>query len=76
MGRIKKPTQADKILAYMQENKNGITALQALDRCSCFDLAGRIRDLRERGIEINSEYVMVRNKAGEKCRVKRYWLAS
>jgi len=76
MGRIKKPTQAERIYKYMQAHKNGITSLQALDYCSCIDLAGRIRDLRERGIEINSEYVMVRNRNGEKCRVKRYWLAS
>lgn len=73
--RIKKPTQAEKIHKFMQTHKRGITSLQALDYCSCIDLAGRIRDLRESGVEINSEYIIVKNRAGEKCRVKRYWLA-
>ena len=75
MGRIRKPSQAEKIYKYMSTHKNGITALKALDYCSCIDLAGRIRDLREQGYEINSEYINVKNRKGEKCRVKRYWLA-
>ena len=71
--REKRPKQTDKILAYMQRHKDGITALVALRECGSFDLAGRIRDLREMGYEINSEYVQVKTAEG-KTRVKRYWL--
>ena len=74
MGRIKKPTQAEKIMKYMQSHKS-ITALQALKHCGCFDLAGRIRDLKEQGVKINSEYIKVENAVGETVRIKQYWLA-
>lgn len=75
MGRIKKPTQCDKIYKYMKTHKRGITALTALRHCGCFDLAGRIRDLKERGVKINSEYVKVVTATGEKVRIKQYKLA-
>ena len=74
MGRIKKPSQADKIYEYMTAHTSGITALQALKHCGCLDLAGRIRDLKERGINISSEYIKVSTSTGE-ARVKRYWIA-
>ena len=74
MGRIKKPSQADKVLKYMATHKKGITALQALKYCGCLDLAGRIRDLKERGIEITSVYVNVITSTGDTTRVKQYTL--
>ena len=74
MGRIKKPTQADRIYEYMRANKAGITGLQAIKHCGCLDLQGRIRDLKERGIEINDEYIKVVTACGDQVRVKRYRL--
>ena len=74
MGRIKKVTQAERILRYMRSHKRGITALQALDACGCFDLAGRIRDLKEDGYFIIGEYIEVKNRFGEKVRIKQYKL--
>jgi len=75
MGRIKKPTQADRIYEYMKNHKRGITTLQAVRYCGCLDLQGRIRDLKERGIKISDEYIHVVTACGEQVRVKQYRLA-
>lgn len=75
MGRIKKPTQADRIYNYMKNHKRGITTLQAINNCGCLDLQGRIRDLKERGVNIGDEYIHVITASGDKVRVKRYWIA-
>lgn len=75
MGRIKKPTQADRIYDYRKAHKSGITALQAIRHCGCIYLAGRIRDLKERGVNISSEYIRVVTATGEQVRVKQYRLA-
>ena len=75
MGRIKKPTQADRIYDYMRTHKRGITTLQAIRYCGCLDLQGRIRDLKERGVKITDEYIHVVTACGEQVRVKRYTLA-
>ena len=74
MGRIKKVTQAERVLKLMQNRRRGITALQAREFCGCFDLAGRIRDLKEDGYPIISDWVYVTNRFGEKVRIKQYRL--
>lgn len=74
MGRIKKPTQAQRVYKFMQTHKNGITTLQAINYCGCLDLQGRIRDLKEQGIRIKDEYIHVINAVGDPVRVKRYTL--
>lgn len=74
MGKIKKMTQAERVLRYMQRHKRGITALQAIKHCGCLDLAGRIRDLKESGYIINGEYIYIINAYGEKVRLKQYTL--
>ena len=74
MGRIKKVTQAQRVLHFMETHKRGITALQALNACGCFDLQGRIRDLKEDGYLIHSDWVKVENRFGEKVRIKQYTL--
>ena len=74
MGRIKKVTQAERVLNLMQKRKRGVNALQALKHCGCFDLAGRIRDLKEDGYPIIGDWVYVTNQFGEKVRIKQYRL--
>lgn len=69
----KRPIQADRILAYMKEH-GGITSLDASRDLGCIRLGARIFELKERGHDIKSEYIEVKNRYGEKCRVKRYWL--
>ena len=48
--------------------------LVAAFACGCFDLAGRIRDLKEDGYFILGEFVEVENRFGEKVRIKQYRL--
>ena len=48
-----KPSQTDQILKHL-EGGGSITAIEALNRFTCFRLAARIADLRRRGISINS----------------------
>ena len=48
-----KPSQTDQILKHL-EGGESITAIEALNRFTCFRLAARIADLRRRGISINS----------------------
>ena len=74
MGRIKKPTQAERIYKFMRTHKRGITTLQAINYCGCLDLQGRIRDLKEKGVKIGDEYIHVITACGDQVRVKRYWL--
>jgi len=70
----KRPTQRQRILKFMQTHKRGITALQAINSCGCLDLAGCIRDLKEDGYAIESEFISVRNRFNEKTHVKQYRL--
>ena len=69
----KRPTQAKRILEYMQKHGE-ITALEAMRDLGCTRLSARIFELRESGFNIKSEFVDVVNRYGEKCRVKKYRL--
>ncbi len=69
----KKPIQADRVLQYMKEHK-GITSLDAARDIGCMRLGARIFEIKERGIEVKSEFINVENRFGEICRVKRYWI--
>lgn len=64
-------SQNAQILAWL-ENGNKITALDALKHFSCFRLASRIHDLRERGCDITKEMIILPNGK----RVAQYSLLS
>lgn len=66
-----KPTQNEKILAYI-ERFGSITQLEALRDLGVMRLASRISDLRKQGYNIVSEIITVKNRFEEKCHVKRY----
>lgn len=67
------PTQAMRVLDYMRKH-GSITQIEALTELGVMRLASRISDLRKDGAEIKSEMVKVRNRYGETCRVKRYFI--
>ena len=67
------PTQCQRILDYMHDH-GSITQLEALKDLGVFRLASRISELRDKGCDIESEMIVVVNRYGEKCRVKRYYL--
>lgn len=57
------------------ERFGGITQYDALFDLGVMRLASRISGLRKQGYPIESEWVTVQNRFGEKCSVKRYYLA-
>lgn len=69
----KRPTQKKRIYDYMKQNRY-ITAYDAQREFGCMRLSARIAELKESGIAVGSDFVTVRNRYGEECRVKRYWL--
>lgn len=68
-----KPTQSERVLAYM-EMHGGITQLEALNDLGVMRLASRISNLRKAGYPIESQMVRVKNRYGEVCCVKRYYM--
>lgn len=66
-----KPTQNDRIMAYMIEF-GSITQIEALKDLGVMRLASRISDLRRKGYNIISKTETVNNRYGEKCYIKRY----
>ena len=71
---MKKKSQCDIILKYMETHKTGITGKQAYKYAHSMNLAQRIYDLRQRGHKIVDNYVVVKNEFGETYRVKQYRL--
>ena len=72
MGKVDHiPTQNQRILGYL-DRYGSITQLDALNDIGVMRLASRVSDLRRRGYPIVSEMVEVKNRYGEKCRIKRY----
>ena len=67
----KKPTQAQRILDYMEEN-GGITQYEAMLELGVMRLASRISELRKNGNVIACEWIGVKNRFGETCKVKKY----
>ena len=71
---MKKKSQCDIILKYMETHKTGITGKQAYKYAHSMNLAQRIYDLRQRGHNIVDDFVVVKNNFGETYRVKQYRL--
>lgn len=70
---MSKATQSMRVLGYM-ENHGYITQFQATSDLGVLRLASGISDLKKLGYPINGEFVTVKNRFGEDCRVKRYSL--
>lgn len=68
-----KPSQNERILTYMRDF-GSITQIEALQDLGVLRLASRICDLRRRGHAIIGTVENVKNRYGEKCRIKRYRL--
>lgn len=68
-----KTTQAQRVLDYIK-TFGSITQFEALRDLGVMRLAARIADLRQLGVSIRSETVMVKNRFGEDCSVSRYRL--
>ena len=69
----RKPTQNQRILDYIGVF-GSITQLEALRDLGIMRLASRISDLKRLGYPIASTTQKIRNRYGETCRIKRYYL--
>ena len=74
MSSNSKPTQAERVLAYI-ERFGSITQYEALQDLGVMRLASRISELKKNGYPIQSEVVSVKNRFEEDCYIKRYSLA-
>lgn len=75
MENNKRPTQADRIIRYMQDF-GSITSREAINDLGVYRLASRISELRKNGYEINRRMIKVKNRYGESCTVAEYSLAA
>lgn len=68
-----KVNQCERILFYLR-HFGSITQLDALRDLGIMRLASRVSDLRKQGVDIKSETVAVKNRMGENCYIKRYYI--
>jgi hypothetical protein len=62
-------TQNEKIKAYLNKGKS-ITPMDALNKFGCFRLSARIKNLRDEGLKILTNYVTKGNKTFASYSVK------
>ena len=81
MGRKKNPykdiklnTTQQRVFDYLVEF-GSITTIQAFVDLGESRLSARIFELREKGVNISSEMIAVKNRFKEPRHVKRYWIA-
>lgn len=69
----RKPTQAQRILAYLK-NHRYITQREAINDIGCYRLGARIWELKHDGHPIKTEIIPVKNRWGEVSHVAAYSL--
>lgn len=69
----KKPTQCERIRKYLKDF-GSITQLQALSDLGIMRLASRISEMRQAGEAIEDRIIEVKNRYGETCRIKEYYV--
>lgn len=67
------PTQCNRVLEYINQH-GSITQFEAMLELGVMRLASRISELRKHGYDFAWEWVEVRNRFDEPCRVKKYSL--
>ena len=66
-------TTQQRVYDFMKANK-GITTLQANKELGETRLSARIFELKHKGVQIEDEWIKVRNRYKEDRRVKRYYI--
>jgi hypothetical protein len=69
----KRPTQCTRIIQYIKDF-GSITTLEAFTELGVVRLGARISELRKSGMKIIGENVTVKNRYGEPCHIKRYYI--
>ena len=65
-------TQEKRTLKYFQTHKKGLTALDFLTKLGIYRASDVVYKLRKDGHDIRTDYVNVKNRFGEICRVAYY----
>lgn len=65
-------TQEKRTLKYFQTHKKGLTALDFLTKLGIYRASDVVYKLRKDGHDIRTDYVNVKNRFGETCRVAYY----
>lgn len=73
MENNKRPTQVERIKKYI-DDFGSITTLEAFTELGIVRLGARISEMRKAGIDIQDKQECVKNRYGEKCYIKRYFL--
>ena len=68
-----KPTQNERILDYINQF-GSITQLEALQDLGIMRLASRVSDMKKQGYNIISKTEACKNRYGETCHIKRYFI--
>ncbi len=68
-----RPTQCDRIKAYIKKF-GSISTLEAFVDLGIVRLGARISEMRKSGIKIDDQYETVKNRYGEDCHIKRYYI--
>ena len=71
MNNKQKKTQNERVLDFI-DTHGSITRMQAFEALGITELPKRISEMRQAGIPIADEWVEVKNRYGEKTRVKAY----
>lgn len=74
MKTIELNTTQQRVFDYIMEF-GSITTLQAFTDLGESRLSARIWELRDKGVNIGSEVIMVKNRFGEFRHVKKYFIA-
>ncbi len=73
MGNHTRPTQVQRIKKYINDF-GSITTLEAFTELGVVRLGARISEMRKNGIKIKDKQECVKNRYGEKCYIKRYYI--
>lgn len=65
--------QCERVMDYLRSHYC-ITAREAMNDLGIYRLGARIWDLKKAGIPIQSGWMDVKNRYGETCRIRMYWL--
>lgn len=71
--RNTRPTQCQRIIAYVKRF-GSITTLEAFKDLGVVRLGARISEMRKNGVPILDKQERVKNRYGEDCYIKRYYI--
>ena len=66
--------QRQRVLAFLETAPSGLTSHEAEKKLACARLAARVSELRGLGHPIQDKWIYMRNRYGQKVKIKRYFI--